>query len=89
MEYGFDTVISELPSYDIIKNDEHYTEDEIAIFKTVVERGTAYFFEYELLDLNEIICSYEVGENVWSDQMYQLALKEQERCVRLIGAEIK
>lgn len=44
---------------------------------------------YELLDLNEIIRSYEVGENVWSDQMYQLALKEQERCVGLIGPEIE
>ncbi len=45
MEYGFDTVIFELPSYDIIKKDGHYTDSEIAIFKTVVERGAAYFFE--------------------------------------------
>lgn len=44
---------------------------------------------YELLDLNEIIRSYEAGENIWSEQMYQLARKEQERCVRLIGPEIE
>lgn len=42
---GFDTVIFELPSYNIIKNDGNYTEDEISIFKTVVERGAGYFFE--------------------------------------------
>ncbi len=45
MEYGFDTVIFELPSYNIVKQDGHYTEEEIAIFKTVVERGAGYFFE--------------------------------------------
>ncbi len=42
---GFDTVIFELPSYNIIKKDGKYTDDEIAMFKTVVERGAAYFFE--------------------------------------------
>lgn len=45
MEYGFDTVVFELPSYKIIERDGHYTDEEIAIFKTVVERGAAYFFE--------------------------------------------
>lgn len=45
MEYGFDTVIFELPSYEIIKRDGNYKDEEIAIFKTVVERGAAYFFE--------------------------------------------
>ena len=44
-EYDIDTVIFELPSYDIIKQDGHFTDDEIAIFKTVVERGAGYFFE--------------------------------------------
>ena len=42
---GFDTVIFELPSYDIVKKDGQYTDDEIAMFKTVVERGAGYFFE--------------------------------------------
>lgn len=44
-ENGFDSVIFELPSYDIIKNEGNYTVEEINMFKTVVERGAAYFFE--------------------------------------------
>ena len=43
-EYGFDTVIFELPSCNIVKRAGHYTDDEIAIFKTVVERGAGHFF---------------------------------------------
>lgn len=43
---------------------------------------------YELLDLNEIIRSYEAGEETWSESMYQLALKEREKCVNIIGPEI-
>lgn len=43
---------------------------------------------YELLDLNEIIRSYEAGEETWSESMYQLALKERERCINIIGSEI-
>lgn len=43
-EYGIDTVIFELPSCNIVKKDGHYTDGEIAIFKTVVERGVGYFF---------------------------------------------
>lgn len=39
---------------------------------------------YELLDLNEIIRSYESGEDTWSESMYQLALKESERCADLL-----
>lgn len=45
MEYGFDTIIFELPSYKIIKQDGHFKEEEIEIFKTVVERGAGYFFD--------------------------------------------
>ncbi len=44
-EHGFDTVIFELPSYNIIKQDGNYTTEEIAKFKQVVERGAAFFFE--------------------------------------------
>ena len=43
---------------------------------------------YELLDLNEIITSYEDGEEIWSESMYKLALREKERCVNIIGPEI-
>lgn len=42
---GFDTIIFELPSYEIIKKEGNYTEEEIEKFKQVVERGAAFFFE--------------------------------------------
>lgn len=44
-ENGFDTIIFELPSYNIVKKDGNYTEKEIEMFKSVVERGASYFFE--------------------------------------------
>ena len=44
-EGGFDTIIFELPSYKIIKQDGNYTEKEIEMLKSIVERGAAYFFE--------------------------------------------
>ena len=44
---------------------------------------------YELLDLNEIIRSYEAGEDIWSEDMYNLAIKERQRCINLIGPEIR
>lgn len=44
-EKGFDTIIFELPSYNIIKKDGYYTEKEIEVFKTIVERGAPYFYE--------------------------------------------
>ena len=44
-ENGFDTIIFELPSYNIVRKDGNYTEKEIELFKSVVERGASYFFE--------------------------------------------
>lgn len=44
---------------------------------------------YELLDLEEIIRSYEAGENTWTEAMYKLAITERERCINLIGPEIE
>lgn len=44
-EHGFDTVIFELPSYNIIKKDGNYSEKEIEIFRQVVEKGAPFFFE--------------------------------------------
>jgi hypothetical protein len=44
-EKGFDTVIFELPSYEIVKNDGEYTAQEIENFKKVVERGAPFFFK--------------------------------------------
>ena len=34
----------ELPSYEIVKKDGEYTEEEIEKFKQVVERGAPLFF---------------------------------------------
>ncbi len=45
-EHGFDTVVFELPSYNIIEKDGQYLEEEIELFKTVVERGAPYFYEW-------------------------------------------
>ena len=44
-EHGFDTVIFELPSYNIIKKDGEYTDEEIDKFKQIVERGAPLFFK--------------------------------------------
>lgn len=44
-EHGFDTLIFELPSYKIVENDGQYTEEEIELFKSVVEQGAAHFYE--------------------------------------------
>lgn len=43
---------------------------------------------FELLDLNEIIRSYEANEGIWSKSIYNVALTERERCIKLIGLEI-
>ncbi len=43
-EHGFDSVRFELPSCKILYKDGNYTDEEIAIFKTVVERGVPHFF---------------------------------------------
>ena len=42
-EKGFDTVIFELPSYEIVEKDGNYTEEEIQEFKETVEKGHIYF----------------------------------------------
>ena len=44
-ENGFDTIIFELPSYNVVKKDGNYSEKEIETFKKVVERGAPFFFE--------------------------------------------
>ena len=43
---GFDSIRFELPSYKILYKDGNYTEEEIAIFKTVVEHGAHNFFRW-------------------------------------------
>ena len=46
MEYGFDTIMFELPSYEIIEKDGHFSEKEIEEFKKIVERGAHLFFKW-------------------------------------------
>ena len=46
MEYGFDTVVFELPSCNVVLKQGKYTDEEIQEFKTVVERGSDLFFKY-------------------------------------------
>ena len=46
MEYGFDTVVFELPSYEIVEKDGHFSDDEIKEFKETVEKGAHLFFKY-------------------------------------------
>lgn len=45
-EYGFDTVVFELPSCNVVLKQGKYTDKEIQEFKAVVERGTDLFFKY-------------------------------------------
>ena len=46
MEYGFDTIVFELPSYKIVEKDGHFSDEEIQEFKETVERGAHLFFKY-------------------------------------------
>lgn len=43
---GFDTVWFELPSYEIIRMDGEYTDEEIKCFKEIVENCADLFFKY-------------------------------------------
>ena len=58
----------------------------VPIYVNIKEAGAKD--RYELLDLDEIIASYESGEDIWSEEMYNLAVTERDRCCTLIGPEI-
>lgn len=45
-EKGFDSVRFELPSYNIIYREGNYTEEEIEMFKSIVERGAPSFYRW-------------------------------------------
>lgn len=45
-ERGFDSIRFELPSYKILYKEGEYTEEEIELFKTVVERGAPSFYRW-------------------------------------------
>ena len=45
-EEGFDSVRFELPSYDIVYKEGNYSEEEIAMFKKIVESGASFFYKW-------------------------------------------
>ena len=46
MENGFDTVVFELPSYEIVEKEGNYSKEEIKKFRETVEKGAHLFFKY-------------------------------------------
>ena len=44
--HGFDSVRFELPSCKILYKDGNYTDEEIELFRTVVERGLPSFYRW-------------------------------------------
>lgn len=54
MEYGFDTLVIEIPSYNIVLEDGNYTEEEKKTFLEIVKNGSAFFFKYARLGGLEI-----------------------------------
>ena len=46
MEYGFDTVVFELPSYEIVEKDGHFSDEEIQEFRETVEKGAHLFYKH-------------------------------------------
>jgi len=45
-EDGFDSVRFELPSYKIVYTEGNYSEEEIELFRKVVEKGAPYFYRW-------------------------------------------
>lgn len=45
-ENGFDSVRFELPSYNILDKKGNYSDEEIELFKTVVEQGAPSFYKW-------------------------------------------
>ena len=43
---SLNTVVFELPSYEIVERDGYYTDKEIQEFKETVEKGAHLFFKY-------------------------------------------
>lgn len=43
---GFDTIWFELPSYEIVKKEGNYTDEEIEFFKEILQNSADLFFKY-------------------------------------------
>ena len=54
MEYGFDTYVIELPSYQVVLEDGKYSDEEKKKFMSIVKNGSAFFFKYAKLGGLEI-----------------------------------
>ena len=54
MEYGFDTYVIELPSYEVVLEDGNYSWEEKKNFMEIVKNGAAFFFKYARLGGIEI-----------------------------------
>ena len=54
MEYGFDTIVIELPSYQIVLEDGNYSAEEKNTFLEIVKNGSSFFFKYARLGGIEI-----------------------------------
>jgi len=53
-EYGFDTYVIELPSYNVVLEDGNYSDEEKKIFLEIVKNGSSFFFKYARLGGLEI-----------------------------------
>lgn len=53
-EYGFDTYVIELPSYEVVLEDGNYSEEEKETFLKIAKNGAAFFFKYARLGGLEI-----------------------------------
>ena len=48
-EYGFDTYVIELPSYNVVLEDGNYSDEEKKTFLEIVKNGALFFFKYARL----------------------------------------
>ena len=53
-DYGFDTYVIELPSYNIVLDDGNYSDEEKKMFLEIVKNGSSFFFKYARLGGLEI-----------------------------------
>lgn len=54
MEYGFDTIVIEIPDYNIVLEDGKYTDEEKKKFLEIAKNGSSFFFKYARLGGLEI-----------------------------------
>ena len=45
-ENGFDSIRFELPTYKVVYKEGNYSDDEILLFKKIIEQGAPYFYKW-------------------------------------------